>query len=892
MIDVKICRKIAGRNSGIVVALTVVVGLMLVSLSVYGKNINLQKAVAIAEKYVSLTHGVDAKVPTEGLCDKPDNPYYIFNDAQGRGFVVVAGDDVMGEVLAYGNEAPLDTLNANPCVKLLLDGYRQTYEALKEGWVSAEGVARAGLYTKTVQPLLKSKWGQSHPFNAKTGYPYSGCVATAVAQIMYYHQWPAQGRGSNEYVVTYYGTKKSADFSQSHYDWANMLPDYRYPVRATAVQEDAVALLMSDVGVASFMQYTPNASGTQGVFAYQALQKHFDYSAAYVTRAVEGPSRFAEILRQELLNGCPVYLEGHPAGSASGHAWVADGFDENGLFHMNFGWEGQSDAYFSLTNLSLSQTGDEFQGKPLAFNRAINAILAHPNNGKYPDIDRGLMETSPQLMFNEGGSLLLKGVAGKTFNSLQPVTVEMCSFVNRGNPFKGDIGVAVYDEDGALKQVAFSADHASGGLTQRIYGADHDGIMGSDYLINQPQDITMSLADLEDGYYRLVPVCVARNADGSWNEFLRMKKAPVIEVELSGGVGRISEICSEKVRFQLMAQPRLAGDAEQGAKVYAFFNVKNLNGVPRDCFLRVQLVDDREAVVLNTRVDAATEIEGFAEAEIPVALSLPANLAPARYTVRLEITTDEAETQYCAVNNIHDKDVAYIDVVKAPERPLMAKAEVFFADDTNDRVASGSIDVSKMSLFKLAVALRTSEGRSYDGVVTMTCEDVLTKETISVPGFGDNVTIFSSFDVPLFSYWMRKSNLLFADGHTYRVMVKGQIDGDEVELRNLQTPPYFLKRQGDILTLYQDAATGIGAVAKDDASIVVDREGSLLTVSGIGLRAIKLYSVGGALLRQVATIDGTLASLSLSEMPQGVYLLRVEAAQQSRTYRILHTLAQ
>ena len=66
----------------------------------------------------------------------------------------------------------------------------------------------------------------------------------------------------NEYEVTYYHTKKSADFSQSHYDWANMLPDYRYPVRATSEQEDAVALLMNDVGVASFMQYTPNASGT------------------------------------------------------------------------------------------------------------------------------------------------------------------------------------------------------------------------------------------------------------------------------------------------------------------------------------------------------------------------------------------------------------------------------------------------------------------------------------------------------------------------------------------------------------------------------------------------------------------------------------------------------
>ena len=75
---------------------------------------------------------------------------------------------------------------------------------------------------------------------------------------------------------------------------------------------------------------------------------------------------------------------------------------------MNFGWEGQGDAYYSLTNLSVSQTGNEFQGKPLAFNRAVTFILAHPNNGVYPDIERGLLESSPQLMFNEGGSLTME----------------------------------------------------------------------------------------------------------------------------------------------------------------------------------------------------------------------------------------------------------------------------------------------------------------------------------------------------------------------------------------------------------------------------------------------------------------------------------------------------
>lgn len=877
-----------GYRHHAVAVLSVIAGMLVaVSLTAHGKDINPQKAAQIAKRYVTLSHNNSAKAQTRGINRTTEAPYYIFNDARGRGFVIVSGDDEMGEVLAYSTERTLDTLNANPCVKLLLEGYRQTFEVLKEGKVIVQGNTRAGQYSQTVSPLLKSKWGQSHPFNAKTGYPYSGCVATAVAQMMYYYQWPAQGRGKNEYNVTYYNTKKSADFSQSHYDWANMLPDYRYPVHATSAQEDAVALLMSDVGIASFMQYTPNASGTQGLFAYQALQKNFDYTAAYITRAVEGPSRFAEILRQELLNGCPVYLEGRPTGSASGHAWVADGFDKNGLFHMNFGWEGQSDAYYSLTALNLSQTGNEFQGKPLAFNRAITAILAHPNNGKYPAIERGLLETSPQLMFNEGGSFSLKDVTGKTFNPSQTITVEMNSFVNRGNPFKGDIGVAVYDEGGNLKQVAYSDDHASGGLTQRIYGADHAGFMGRDFLINQAQPVKISLAGLGNGYYRLIPVCIARKDDGSWDEFLPMKKAPIIEVELANGAARISETCTEDAHFQLMAQPRLSDKAEQGEKVQAVFTVKNLNGVPRDCYLRVQLLDTSKTVVLNTRADKATEIEGFTEAEIPIVLSLPSGIAIGRYEVKLETSTDEAETLPCPINNIHDKDAAYIDVVKAQERPLMEKAEVFLADDSNEKIASGSIDISRVPNFKLAVALRTSENRTYEGIVSMFCEDIQTKEKIKIRGFDDHVTISSSFEVPLYSYWLRKSNLQLADGHTYRVIVMGQIEGKDVELKNPKAPTCYLKRKGDILTLYHDVPTGIDTAPTATTSFDIRHDGNQLTVSGSDLRTLRLYNVGGTLVKQVSATNPNHATLSLQELEQGVYLLRIEAGRQHHTYRFL-----
>nr|WP_238300948.1 T9SS type A sorting domain-containing protein [Prevotella micans] len=315
--------------------------------------------------------------------------------------------------------------------------------------------------------------------------------------------------------------------------------------------------------------------------------------------------------------------------------------------------------------------------------------------------------------------------------------------------------------------------------------------------------------------------------------------------------------------------------------------MKNLNGVPRDCYLRVQLLDASKTVVLNTRADKSTEIEGFTEAEIPIVLSLPSGIAIGRYEVKLETSTDEAETLPCPINNIHDKDAAYIEVVKAQERPLMEKAEVFLADDSNEKIASGSIDISRVPNFKLAVALRTSENRTYEGPVSMFCEDIQTKEKIKIRGFDDHVTISSSFEVPLYSYWLRKSNLQLADGHTYRVIVMGQIEGKDVELKNPKAPTCYLKRKGDILTLYHDVPTGIDTASTATTSFDIRHDGNQLTVSGSDLRTLRLYNVGGTLVKQVSATNPNHATISLQELEQGVYLLRIEAGRQHHTYRFL-----
>ena len=157
--------------------------------------------------------------------------------------------------------------------------------------------------------------------------------------------------------------------------------------------------------------------------------------------------------------------------------------------------------------------------------------------------------------------------------------------------------------------------------------------------------------------------------------------------------------------------------------------------------MKVQLLDEHQEVVLDSRVDECTEIEGFSDAEIPITLSLPTNLSPGRYEVKLLLSADKEGTLFYPIHKIHDKDVPYIEVVEAQEKPLMAKVEVFLADDSNNKIESGSVDLSQMSPFKLAVSLRTSEDKCYSGPITMLTEDVQTKEKIYVRDMGGITTL-------------------------------------------------------------------------------------------------------------------------------------------------------
>ena len=208
----------------------------------------------------------------------------------------------------------------------------------------------------------------------------------------------------------------------------------------------------------------------------------------------------------------------------------------------------------------------------------------------------------------------------------------------------------------------------------------------------------------------------------------------------------------------------------------------------------------------------------------------------------------------------------------------MAKVEVFFSDNSEQKVESGVLDMSQTELFKIGVLLRTNEKLSYEGHVKMMCEDVELCETVAVNGIDDDVTVSSAFDIPLYSYWLRKGNVPFEDGHIYKVMMMGTKNGEDMELKVADAPATYIKREGDLLTLTHDIPTSIESAAASTVS--VSREGSQIVVTGEGIKSVSLYNVSGELITTSPS-----HRLNTSTLKPGVYVLRIETGKQTRAYR-------
>ena len=317
-----------------------------------------QKALEFLMQGSSADSGTKRKAPRTApqlrLANEQDE-YYVFNDDANGGYVIVSGDERLPDVLGYSYESTFDADNIPSNMQGLLDGYAKQVEYVREH-PEVEVAQRKVVSGGSISPMLHCHWDQFAPYYNKCpqyqgARCVTGCVATAMAQIMYYHRWPEQMHKKIPDYVTSSLQMLVSDISPKDYkiDWANMLSSYSSGY--TQVQADAVAMLMRMCGVAVEMDYTPRESGASLFMAGEAFSNYFSYDGNHecLWASDYTSDNWEQMLYDELVEGRPILYSGYGAGS--GHAYVIDGYNNPNYFHVNFGWGGSSDGFFLLSNI-------------------------------------------------------------------------------------------------------------------------------------------------------------------------------------------------------------------------------------------------------------------------------------------------------------------------------------------------------------------------------------------------------------------------------------------------------------------------------------------------------------------------------------------------------------
>ena len=292
---------------------------------------------------------------------------YIFNAE--KGFVVMAADDRVKPILGYSltgrfeaNDMPENLVwwlqGYNNQIQYFIDNQIKSSAESAQRWKELlEGPNGTIKTTTVVEPLIQTQWNQNSPYNnlCPSG-TVTGCVATAMAQVMKYWNYPAHGMGSHSYIPINNPSlgEQFADFNSTYYDWGNMANTYDNT--STTAQQQAVATLMYHCGVSVNMKYGSTSNASTGEVA-NSLKTFFNYSPdiQWLERNNYSDNEWIGMLKSDLDQNRPIQYAGK--GNGEGHSFLCDGYDSNNYFHFNWGWGGKCDAYYSVDNLNPGPGG-------------------------------------------------------------------------------------------------------------------------------------------------------------------------------------------------------------------------------------------------------------------------------------------------------------------------------------------------------------------------------------------------------------------------------------------------------------------------------------------------------------------------------------------------------
>jgi len=340
----------------------------------HAKKVDAAHAEAVAQYLIELKfdaslHRSDALtlVYTATANHLSDLPlYYVFNVGHNQGFIIVSGDDIATPILGYSTEGNYDSTNIPPNFQTWMEDVGNAIlKGMDDNFLGDDETQRAwsaylnkeeSFFVKTegdraVAKLLTTTWNQNNPYwNQCPSYSgsrcYTGCVATAMAQIMKYHNRPTTGTGTTPaYTTRTHKINIPAVNCAVNYNFGTM----GAATPSTTTEQTNVARLMYHCGTSVEMDYTPTGSGAYSIDVGDAITTHFGYdkSLRYEQRIYYNNTQWVNLLKQELDAKRPIYYSGQSA--TGGHAFVCDGYTDQNLFHFNWGWGGTQDGNYSVT---------------------------------------------------------------------------------------------------------------------------------------------------------------------------------------------------------------------------------------------------------------------------------------------------------------------------------------------------------------------------------------------------------------------------------------------------------------------------------------------------------------------------------------------------------------
>ena len=366
--------------------------------------------------------------------DENKMPFYLITDStMPSKYVIISGDERMKTILAYGTQGRWEEDSIPDGLNFMLETYRQQYEMLQSGNVTKRTTA-TDINIPDVEPLMETAWSQESPYNdlCPRNCP-SGCVATAMSQVMKYHQYPSSGTGSFTYTSSTRRYRCSYDFASSTFEWDKMQNTYGASGFQTE-SSNAVAQIMYACGVSVGMDYDKSGSGAYMSDVPYALIHFFGYNnnVVFYDRGYYDAREWYRMLCNELLTGRPVIYGGIDSRNG-GHAFVIDGCNaETRKFHVNWGWNGDFNDYYELDAL------DPQTYKFSSYQDMVVGIVPE-TMGEHEDVFYAeSFSISPKIALGKSVELKISDVYCYSSKS---------SYVVPDAKFYGRIGVGIFDDN-------------------------------------------------------------------------------------------------------------------------------------------------------------------------------------------------------------------------------------------------------------------------------------------------------------------------------------------------------------------------------------------------------------------------------------------------------------